>query len=185
MLSIVHVDRIQDCLRSVSGVVDAQQRRDADFPRKVLEWLTHAEAILHDARQASLSQISALRSHLLSTQYSRKKNTGQSRRVTLEAAASEALAKGQGILSTLIEPRLSQIAEGESLALRVLAVASVKGLLQTISHEKKHQDKLKDILEFLKKDTDTAAATAHFLGILGPVDALIILDRALGNRLES
>lgn len=183
MLSIIFVDRIQDCLRDISSVVDAQQRRDIDFPRKVLDWLTRAEGVLHDARQASLSQISTLRSNLLATYHGARKTAGQSRRGQLESVASEVLAKGQAVLGAVIEPRLGQIAEAELLASRVLAVAAVKGLLHALPNGESHEDKLRHVLGALKQDADTAGATVHFVGILGPVDSLVVLDRVLGNQL--
>lgn len=184
MLSIVHLDRIQDCLRAVSEVVDAQQRREIDFPKRVLDWLTRAEELLRDARLASLSQLSGFRSSLLATCHGAKKPAGQSRRATLESAASEALIQGQAALSAAIEPRLQQIAEAELLVSRVIAVGTVKGIFPHLPDHLSHEGKLRQLLEALQKDQDTAAATAHFTGILGPVDALIVLDRTLGNRID-
>jgi hypothetical protein len=179
LLSVIHVERIEDCLRAVSALVDAQQRRDVDFPRRVLEWLTTAEGVLQDARQASLSQVSALRSNLLAAHHAARRDTGQSRRAFLEATASEVIGKGQGVLGSVIEPRLTQIAEAEQLVSRVLAVGAIKGLLAAVPSALQGEARLRDILARLKSDADTMAATAHFLGLLGPIDALVVLDRAL------
>jgi len=185
MLAVVHVDRIQECLRAVASVVDAQQRREMDFPKRVLDWLADAEKILHDARQAGMSQISSLRSTLLTTHHGSKRNLAQTRRAQMEAVASEVLAKGQEVLTAAIEPRVAQIAEAELLVSRVLAVASVKGSLRGVPKSLPHEALLAQILSALKQDQDTVSATVHFMGILGPVDSLIVLDRVLGNRLSS
>lgn len=185
MLSIIHVDRIQDCLRSVAQVVNSQQRREVDFPRLVLEWLATAESVLNDARQPSLAQVAGLRSALLTALHGPRRVNGQSRRALLEAAASEALRKGQEVLAATIESRTAQIGEAELMVSRVLAVAEVKGLLGAVPEELDHPAKLRFLIEAFKQDADTAGATVHFIGILGPVDATVVLDRALGPRLVS
>lgn len=185
MLAIVHVDRIQESLRAVASVVDAQQRREMDFPQRVLDWLADAEKILHDAREAGMSRIASLRSTLLTTHHGSRRNLAQTRRAQMEAVASEVLAKGQEVLSSTIEARVAQIAEAESLVSRVLAVAAVKGTLRGVEKTLPHEILLARILAALKQDQDTVSATVHFLGILGPVDSLVVLDRVLGNRVSS
>lgn len=185
MLAVLHVDRIQESLRSVSSVVDAQQRREIDFPRRVLDWLSEAEKVLHDARLAATSRISTLRSGLLATLHGSRRDPAQTRRSQLEAAASDVLSKGQEVLASAIEARLAQVAEAELLASRVLAVASVKGTLRGVSKSLPHEELLAQILSALRQDQDTVSATVHFVGILGPVDSLVVLDRVLGNRISS
>lgn len=180
MLSVIHVDRIEECLRAVSSLVNSQQRRDVDFPRKVLDWLIGAERVLHDARQAALSQVAALRSSLLAVDHGAHRTTGQSRRAILESTASEVIGKGQAVLGSVIETRLTQIAEAQQLASRVLAVATIKGILSAVPSNLQGEHRLREILTHLNTDPDTAAATAHFVGLLGPVDALVVLDRTLG-----
>lgn len=182
MLSVLHVENVQQCLRGVAAVVNVQQRRDASFPAQVVAWLLGAESVLEDARLPAVGQLAALRSSLLAAQHGARRSEGAqtgSRRKQLELTASDVLHRAQQALSEAIRTRVEQLAEAEMLASRVAAVARIKGVLAQAQTIEDHGAALNLIVQSLEQDADTAAATVHLTGIVGATDARILIDRAL------
>lgn len=181
MLQLVHLDRMEERLRTVPALVDAQQRRETDFPHRVVRWLMETEAVVTDARHPAVSQLASLRSRLLTTMHGAggAEPPRGGRRKHIEAVTSDVLQRAQQVLATIIEPKLEQLREAESIATRVAAVARAKGVLERAKTIPDHQAALGFVHHSVSHDPDTAAATVHLSGILGPIDALVVLDRAL------
>ena len=181
MIQIVHVDRLEERLRHVPAVVDAQHRRDARFTERLLTWLCRTEEAMTDAHLASVSQVAALRSRLLTALHRSDPVDGQrqGRRKHSEHVASDVLQRAQQVLTDALEPQLERLREAESIAVRVVAVARAKGVLAQAAAIEDHQQALGFVQAYLCRDPDTAAATVHLTGVLGPIDSLVMLDRAL------
>jgi hypothetical protein len=177
MLSIHHLEILQARLRSVSAIVDLQQKRLYSFPEKVLEWLRGTEKDLENAHLSIVSQISGLRSQLLVTIHGCE--AAASKRKRWEEVASSVLREAQQIISQAISPKLEVLRESNELAMRIVAVAKAKGIIDKAREIPSHHESIRFIQNAMGEDSDTAAAMVHLIGLLGTTEVLIILDRAI------
>lgn len=181
MLPLLHLEILQKRLRSIPELVDSQQKRLYTFPEEVLDWLKQAETELENAHLHVVSEIASLRSRLLVTLHGSEDGVGHgaTQRKRRESVASSVLQEAQQIITRAIDPKIEQIREAEGLAMSVAAVARAKGVIQQASEIASHQEALQFVHGAMSQDPDTGAAIVHITGLLGAIEVLIVLDRAI------
>jgi len=183
VLQLAQIQSIQAQLRKVPALVDAQQARDSRFPALVVTWLRDSEAAMEAARLHAVGKVAAVRSRLLTSLHGGSieggERKGRIRHKQREAEGSMAIAEAQRVMSGAINKRLEQVAEARDIAMRIVAVARVKGYIEKAAGLRGHQASLEFLQQALSADSDTAAALVHMTGILGPVDSLVVLDQSL------
>lgn len=181
MLQLVHIENLENKLSELSSIVDSQHARLSSFPEKVLIWLQQVEDDLKNAQIASVSDIAALRSRLLVVLHRSDIDgrSGVSHRKRTESIASSVLQDAQQVITQAISPKIEQIQEAESVAMRIVSVAQAKGIIEQAKTIQPRQSALMFIQSAMKEDPDTAAAMVHLTGLLGMFDLLIVLDRCI------
>jgi hypothetical protein len=183
MLNIVNLEEIQGLLLRVPVLIRELDARDPNFAGSVKAWLTQGEQILTSNRLTVAAQVAALRGVLISAErgavpsgmaFTKRTTT----RTIKDAAAADVLRRAEELMSSAIHADTLRFAEGEKLTRQIVAVAHRKKLTDAPGVDK-HPEILKTIWQAMVKDPDLAAATTHLVGLVGPHDVLILLDRML------
>jgi len=106
------------------------------------------------------------------------------RRNIREAVGAEAVRQALELTSAAIADDSSRVAEAELLCRRLVALARARGLIRSDSGGNDNTEKLRAIWGGMASDPVIADGTTHVLGLLGPHDTLIVLDRTLTADFE-
>jgi hypothetical protein len=186
MLRIVNLEEMQREIMKISALVDLQQRRDFSLEEKVKGWLANLEKTLESNHFMQAGEIAALRGMILSAENGIVPPAvafhGLATRQKIVAAAiSFALRQAGSVVSEVLKEDVSRVAGAERMMRQLVAIAKAKNLLQPVSANNNHTESLKFIWRTLAKDADIAAGTINVEGLVGPHDALILLDRIIAS----
>ena len=189
MLRIVNIEEIQNMLNSVSGLVDVQQRHDSTFDEKVKMWLAKLEKILENNKIMFAGEIATLRATILAAEngiippgmemYGR---TGK--RKIVEAAATLSLRNASHLVTDYLRKEVDRVADAERMMRQIISMAKAKGLITAIPNGSDHTEMLKSIWLTLTADPELAPGTINVEGLVGPHDALIVLNRIMASDLR-
>lgn len=184
MLRIVNLEEIQGMLLRIPGLVDLQERRNTDFIKDVKQWLSKLEKVLENNRLPAAGNVAALRAMLISAERGvipagvefQGRATGRKIR---DAAASFVLRLAGDIVSNAIQKDRARVADAERMTRQLVSLAKAKGLIHELPSRENFTGILKAIWRTLSGDPDVSPGTINVEGIVGPQDALVILDRIL------
>lgn len=184
MLRIVNLEEIQERLLRLPTLVSRLEARDAGFAAAVREWLADTEKVLVGNRIPAAGELATLRGTLISAERGTIP-TGVSvegratPRKIRDAAAADVLRRAEDALSDAVRADAARVGEAERLVHQVVSVALRKGILPPPPGSGSHTDMLRTAWSLVCADPDTGAAATHVAGLVGPHDALVLLDRAL------
>jgi hypothetical protein len=183
-LNIVQVEEINALLQEVPRLVDRLENRSSDFWDGVHTWLKHAENILENNRLPTVSQVAAYRAMLL--QATRGAQSGDitiagkpTPRKIRDATATLVLQRCNQLLHDLIAERQTVFQEADRLARQLIAVAEVNGMIQRCKNNSPHQAFLQCVQKSIEADPNLLGVYTHLVALVGKVDVLIFLDRAI------
>jgi hypothetical protein len=179
VLHIVNVEEIQGLLLRVPALIDRLERRDANFAQAVVQWLTAAEQVFVNNRLPLAGNLAALRGVLGTAGV-----TAQGRptpRKLRAAAAADALRQAADLITAAVREDDARIAEADRLCQQMLAMAHAAGLLAAPTPSVARGQWLREVWKVLAADPNLAAGAVRITGLVGPHDALIVLDRALAR----
>lgn len=184
MLRITNLEEIQSLLLRIQYLVDLQERRDSDFVHEVKEWLSKLEKVIDNNRMPVAGNVAALRGLLISAERgvipAGVEFHGRStRRKIRDAAAAYVLRETGDLVSSVIQKDHERVAEAERLSQQLVAIAKAKGLIQERPSGENFTDMLKAIWRTLSDDSELSPGTINLEGLVGPNDALIVLDRTI------
>lgn len=184
MLGVVNLEEIQGALLRVPALVRILDERGPGFAAAAKEWMIQVERILQDNRLAVAAEIAALRGTLISAERGAMPaglvfNGRPSARKVREAAAADVVRKAESAISNAIRDDAARCAEGERLAQQIVAVALRKRIAPMAGQFSLHGDMLRALWRTLVADAELSQAATHLAGLVGPQDALILLDRKL------
>lgn len=190
MLRIVNIEEIQNMLGSISGLVDMQQQLDPNFDEKVKLWLAKLEKILESNRIMQVGEIATLRGLILSAENGIippgiEIHGRSSKRKIVEAAITFSLRQSSSLVSDFLQKEVDRVSDSERMMRQLLALAKAKGLIQQIPDGSDHNEVLKYIWHTLSSDPEIAPGTINVEGLVGPHDALIVLDRIIASDLRT
>ena len=186
MLRIVNLEEIDSMLLRISSLIDQQEQGDTYFAENVKAWLSKLEKMLESNRMPVAGTVATLRGLLISAErgdlppdvafYGRP-----TRRKIREATAAHVVRQTGDLVSNVIQRDRERVREAEGITRQLVALATAKGILPELSRGKDHTDLLKAVWRTLSTDPDLASGTVTVEGLLGPYDALIMLDRTIAN----
>lgn len=184
MLRIVNYEEIRGLLLLLPKLADRLERKEAGFPDQAKNWLKAVEKVLANNRMLEAGNVATLRAVLLSAERGiipqgitfRAKPTARKIR---DAVYADVLRRAEELLSGAIRDDGFRIAEAERLGLRLIARAKAKGIIPPQMPEGDHIETIKSIWRAMTADPDIGLGTTSLLGLLGPYDSLIIVDRLL------
>lgn len=186
MLRIANLEEIQNMISSIAGLVDLQENRDPNFVDETKRWLTKLEKILENNRMTIVGNVAAFRGTLISAERGlipegiefHGRSTG---RKIKNATAAYVLRQAGEIASVAILKDNDRVDEAERMCRQLVAVAKAKGMNLRIPEGGNRAEKLRGLWQTLVSDQDITAGTVNIEGLVGPHDALIILDRAIAR----
>jgi hypothetical protein len=189
MLRIVNLEEIQSMLLRISRLVDLQDRRDPDFVQEVKRWLSKLEKVLENNHISTAGNIAVLRAMLVSAERGlipagiefHGRPTGRKIR---GAAAAYVLRRACDIVSSVIQRDCERIAEAERMTRQLVALAKARGLIQELPGGDNFTDMLMAVWRTLSADEELSPGTISVEGLIGPYDALIVLDRIMTSDIS-
>lgn len=184
MLRIANLEEIHGLLLRLPSLVDELERKEPHAVGNVREWLVSLERVLESNRLPLAGNIAVLRAGLDSALMGvipagiEFHGRASSRKIR-EAAAAEMLKRASDLVIAAIQGDGSRIDEAERVARQLIAVASFKGLIPTNRPEGDVIENVKAVWSAMQADTEIGQGAAHLVGLVGPHDALIVLDRGI------
>lgn len=190
MLRVVNLEEIEQRLSGVPALVDLHQRRSAHLEGEVKEWLEKMEKTLENNRLSVVGQVSALRGELISSERSSHVNgngNGNGKRITRkdrQATAIHLLRGAVDIVSSAIAKDQDRIEDARRLCRQLVAVAAAKGVIQPyLNGQADRTEVLRACWKALGDDNDLKPGVVNVEGVVGPHDALVLLDRIMTSDL--
>lgn len=183
MLRLIQVEEIERLLLELPELVRLQERRSADFPARASAWLTSVEEVMSANRLYQAGLVAGVRSNLALADQGQIP-TGlvyrgrPTRTRVMASAASEALQRSAEIVAAVMADNRPRIAEAERLAQQIIAVLRSHGLPPK-PKELPNEIYLRSLRSSLSQNSDLENVLIHLEGLVGPQDALVLLDRAL------
>src|SRR6266550_1161731 len=186
MLRIVNLEEINGMLLRVPGLVDLHEGRGPGFVGEVKAWLESLEDVLNNNRMPVVGNVAAFRGVVVSAERGvMPEGLSFYGRATLrkikDAAASAALRAAAELIFNTIQPDSSKVAEAERRGRQIIVLAKAKGLSLALPNGPDRAEALKTLWRTLATDPDIGPGTVNVEGLVGPNDALIILDRAIAT----
>lgn len=184
-LTLVQVEDIEALLAQVPKLVDRLEARRSDFENGVHAWLKQAEAILESNRLAAVSNVAACRAMLVQAARGVRNPeivfTGKpTPRKVRDATASLALQRANQLVHDIIAERRAVFQEADRLARQVIAVAQANGIVdQCKAASPNHPSFLLCVQKTIQADPNLVSVYTHLIALVGKVDVLIVLDRAI------
>lgn len=185
MIHIVALEEIQGMLLRIPALVHQQEQRDSQYVADVKRWLVELERLFDHNRMPEGGDVAALRGLLISAERGvippGVEFQGRSTlRKIREASAAQVLRQAAELASTAIRGDRERVIEAERICRQLVAVARAKGLMtESAGAGQDHAETLRARWRTLSVDPDLAAGTVNVEGLVGPADALIILDRTM------
>lgn len=184
MLRLVNLIEIQNMLLKVSELTNLQDLRDFSYVAKTKRWLSDLEKILENNRMIQSGEIASLRGKIVSAENGIFHDGVEflakpTKRKMVEAATSAAIYQASSLVSRVIGEDIARFDEAERTVRQLVAIAKAKGLLANLPSNGNHTETLKFIWKTLMQDADITPGTVNVEGLVGPYDALILLDRIL------
>lgn len=190
MLRIMQAEEIASLLLLLPDLVRQQERRSTDFVRNAGEWLNLLEGAFAAMRLYQAGSIAMLRSGLVAAEQGELPAGLQfrgrpTRSRVLNAVASQALQRAADMATTLIAENQPRLAEAERVAQQIVAAALSRGLITGHPEGVSNTKYLLMLRRILVTSVDLENAVVHLEGLVGPYDALILIDRALAPHVDS
>ena len=189
MLRLMQIDEISDLLLRLPDLVHQQERRSVDFAQNTRAWLSSLEKAFIANRLHQAGSIAMLRTGLVAAEQGQLpagyEFRGRPTRLrVLNVVASQALQRATEIASVVITENQARIAEAERVARQIVAVAVSRKLILERAETVDNTQYLQMLRRGMVTNADLESAVAHLEGLVGPQDALILLDRALAAYLD-
>ncbi|MEE4287176.1 MAG: hypothetical protein V2I31_13570 [Mariniphaga sp.] len=184
MLRIFNLEEIQLYMDKIPGLVDLLDKKDPFFSDQIKKWIKGLEDILSNNHLYISGQIGALRGLLISAEQGVISNeiqfVGQpTKKKVLNATAGYVINQAGIIVSEYLQSNRNRINEAERHAQQLITFALSKGLISEFKGEKANTQLLKNIWQVLRTDPELLQGVINIESLVGPYDALIILDRTL------
>ena len=184
MLRIIHIEEITGRLLLLPDLVRQQERRSPDFARNADEWLNSLETVFAANRLHEAGVIAVLRSGLVAVEQGQvpvglEFRGRPSRSRIVNAAAAQALQRAADVASNIIARNQARVSEGERVARQIVAVSISRGLIPSPEGRSNNSEYVRELRRNLAAHDDLESAAALLDSLVGPHDALVLIDRAL------
>ena len=184
MLRIVNLEEIHNLLLRIPSLVDELERQGPHAIGNVREWLMTLELVLENNRLPLAGNIAALRGGLDSAlngviPAGIAFHGRVSSRKIREAAATDMLKRASDLVTFAVQGDGNRIDEAQRVARQLIALARFKGLIPADRPDGDPIENVKAVWNNMQTDQEIGQGAAHLIGLVGPHDALIVLDRGI------
>lgn len=189
MLRVVNLEEIQNLLLDVSTLTDLHEQRDPDYIPEVKSWLEKFETVLDNNRMPVTGTIAAYRGLLISAEQGIIPTGVEihgrvTKRKIQDGAASLLIRLTSDVVSNAILGDQERIKDAERMTRQLVSIANAKGIISDIPNGDDSADVLNSIWKAMTDDKDLSAGTINVVGLVGPFDALILLDRIIASDIQ-
>jgi hypothetical protein len=189
MLRIKNIEELQGMLLEIPSLVDQQKHRDPKFIQNVEQWLYALEKSLENNHMPIVGNVAALRGVLISASRGTIPDGIEflgrcTKHKIFEETAAHVLRQTGNLISNEIQKDCERVAEAERLTRQMIALAKTKKLIKELPSGNNFMDILKTIWKSMSADPELSPGTISIEGLIGPYDALIVLDRTLTSDIS-
>lgn len=186
MLRIVNLEEIHGLLLRIPSLVDELERKGPHAIDGVRQWLVTLEQVLENNRLPLAGNIAALRVGLDAAlsgviPAGIEFHGSVSRRKIREAAAADMLKRASDLVTSAVQGDGNRIDEAQRVARQLIALARFRGLIPASRPAGDPIENVKSVWNSMQSDTEIGQGAAHLVGLVGPYDALIVLDRGIAS----
>ncbi len=186
MLRIVNLEEIQGMLATSSGLVDKLDNHDPHVVDDAKTWLVNLETALSNNHMPVAGSVAALRGMLVSAQLGVIPDgivlSGQPvKRRVLAATVAFIMRESNRVVYDSVARERERVDEAERIMRQLVAIAHARGLIVVPPKGDQRHDALKALWSRVTAEPDLAAGAVSVEGLVGPLDALILLDRAIAR----
>lgn len=183
MLRLIQMEEIERLLLDLPDLVRLQERRSTDFPARASGWLASLEEVLSANRLYHAGLVAGIRSNLTLADQGQvpaglEYRGRPTRTRVMASAASEALQRSAEIVAGVLAENHPRFMEAERVAQQIIAALRSHGLLRK-PDEMTNEAYLRSLRSSLSQHSDLENVLVHLEGLVGPQDALVLLDRAI------
>jgi hypothetical protein len=186
VLRVANAQEIEDLMLQLPALVRLQEQRSFHFPERTKDWLGSIEQVFTANRLYQTGLVAALRSGLTAAEHGQLlpglQFRGQTTRSkVMVAVAAQALQSAAEVVSAILAENRPRFAEAERVAQQIVTAARSRGLIPAREQALTNSQYLRAVRRTLAASADIANAIVALEGLVGPHDALLFLDRALGS----
>lgn len=187
MVRITQVEEIAGLLLLLPALVQEGERHSPTFVTSVGSWLNSLEKAFTHSRLYQAGNIAMLRSALIAATRGQVPSEiafrgRPSRSQVVKIVATHTLQRAAEVASNLMTENQPRLTEAERIAQQIVAAASSRGLIVAPDSGANHTQYLRTVRHSFISSSDLEIAAVHLEGLVGPTDALIVLDRALAAQ---
>jgi len=187
MLPLPNLEEIQNQLLELPEIVRAYEERTGDFSEQVCAWMVRLEEKLKSNQIPVVGAVAALRAMVISAERGVIPPglafvTPPSIRNARDAAASEAIRRVEEAVRTVLQEDVAQIGEARRLMRQMVALAQRKGLIAILANAPSISDAVNALWSAFLRDTELSTGATRVTGLVGALNALILLSRELPLR---
>jgi hypothetical protein len=184
MLRVVNLEEIQNLLLQVPCIVELSEKGDFGFVGAVKNWLIQMELALKNNKLSASANVAACRGILISAEQGNIPSGinfkgGITRRKVRDATASRCITESVKVVSDKIQKDVERIEEAERIIRQLVSIAKAKGLIVDLPTGNNFSDALKFVWKTMSADQVLTQGVVSVEGLVGPHDALILLDRTI------
>lgn len=181
MLRIAQLEEIEQLLREASLLIESQRADQIRFPDLTESWMRRLEVVLANNRMSTSGRLAGLRGLLLSSgDGTNSINVNFSGKVTRrkirKAVAADVINKAVNVVDGAIYADRARISEASSIALKLVSHANNEQLVNKKTGDFEYS---KYLYCTMSKRESMSEGISVLEGLLGKVDSIIAIDRAL------
>jgi hypothetical protein len=186
MLCIADLEKLQKMLFRVSALVDLMERGEGRFVSEVKSWCSDLEKLLTLNWMSEAGTIAGLRGLLVSVERGALPQEIRlmgkvTRKKVREVTAIEVIRLVVHVLSEALRKDQARIAEAERIVTQLVSAAKAKGIVDNLNLERDRAMLTADIWHKMSGNPEISAGTVNVEGLVGPSDALVLLDRVIAK----
>ena len=183
MLRLLQVEELERLMLELPELVGLQERRAADFPSRADRWMHALEEALTANRLYQAGLVAGIRSTLTVTDQGQippglEYRGRPTRNRVMASVASASLQRSAEVAAGVIGDNRHRIDEGERLVQQLVAALRSQGL-QARPEGVDNESYLRMLRRGMAQNAEIESVLVHLEGLVGPQDALVLLDRAL------
>ena len=184
MLRVVNLEEIQNLLLLVPSIVKLSEEKDFGFVSAVKKWLIQMEMVLKNNKLSVSANVAGFHGVLISAEQGNIPSGinfkgAITRRKVREATASRSISQAVEIVSDRLQKDIERVDEAERIIRQLVSIAKCKGLIVDVPSGNNFSDALKSVWKTMSADQVLSQGAVSVEGLVGPHDALILLDRRI------
>lgn len=185
MLAISTLEEIRSLLLRVPTLVHAYDEQALSFLEDLKQWLLSVEQVLASAHLAAAAEVASIRSTLIATErglippdlHTAKKLTSRKMKAM---AGAELLRRAERAVAMAVNKDFAQMEEAERIVQQITTLMGRRNLLPPAD-----STGLASLWQQISADEMMAMPAARVESLIGVQDALLLLRRALQERLTA